>query len=344
MGCSTVTTASTPVLLAQVAAAANVSIAQASRALNGQPNVSEATRAHIQTVAKQMGYQPNRVAQQLRGVNSRQVILIVSDAETFDARAVSNYFGLLLRGLFAGLSEANCSPTLITVDAINEFTSYPIAAVITCTQRRDTIDAVCSTFTNVPIITAGHEEPTGNIYSTSYYDIAHWTTRCADLLIERGATNIALLINPAALELFYDPCASAYHQWCVANGQPAITADAMFSDDTFATAQTMLTDTSIDGIICFGPPAHSVIAAATGLGRTIPDDCLLISWGTAPALAEYTSPSLSTIDLNPLTAAALAVDALADALIGVRHHISLPVSITERDSTRPLLSETHAHD
>lgn len=54
------------VSLADVARAAGVGMATASRALSGREDVGEATRARIQEVASSMGYQPHRGAQALR--------------------------------------------------------------------------------------------------------------------------------------------------------------------------------------------------------------------------------------------------------------------------------------
>lgn len=54
------------VTLRDVARAAGVSINTASRALNGKPDVSEATRARVQAVAAQLDYRPNQVARGLR--------------------------------------------------------------------------------------------------------------------------------------------------------------------------------------------------------------------------------------------------------------------------------------
>ena len=54
------------VSLSDVARAAGVGKATASRALSGREEVGAATRARIRDIAADMGYQPHRVAQSLR--------------------------------------------------------------------------------------------------------------------------------------------------------------------------------------------------------------------------------------------------------------------------------------
>ncbi|MGH2541357.1 MAG: LacI family DNA-binding transcriptional regulator, partial [Ardenticatenaceae bacterium] len=53
------------VTLRHVARAAGYSVTTVSRALNGFPDVNEATRRHIAAVACELGYTPNLNARQL---------------------------------------------------------------------------------------------------------------------------------------------------------------------------------------------------------------------------------------------------------------------------------------
>ena len=61
---------------------ANVSIATVSRVLNGNPNVSDKTRAHVMDVMEKMGYKPNIFARGL-GLNTMKTIGIMC-SETSD--------------------------------------------------------------------------------------------------------------------------------------------------------------------------------------------------------------------------------------------------------------------
>lgn len=70
--------------LSDIAAAAGVSRSAAARVLLGtggdQVRVSEATRARIEAAARRLRYAPNRVAQQLRGVSSKTLGVIIDSS------------------------------------------------------------------------------------------------------------------------------------------------------------------------------------------------------------------------------------------------------------------------
>lgn len=67
------------VKLEDVAAAVGVSLSTASRALRGNPAVSERTRRRVQAAAERLGYEPNRMASALRARTSPFVGIVVPD-------------------------------------------------------------------------------------------------------------------------------------------------------------------------------------------------------------------------------------------------------------------------
>ena len=75
-----------------VAAAANISVSTASRALNNHPDVSEETRKRVLRVANEMGYERNPFAHSLVSGKSGLIAVVVYD---FD----NDYHLQLLRGL-----------------------------------------------------------------------------------------------------------------------------------------------------------------------------------------------------------------------------------------------------
>lgn len=67
--------------VAEVARLAGVSIATASRALNGVGRESEATRQRVHAVAAEIGYAPNAAARSLRRSLTGQLLLVVAEIE-----------------------------------------------------------------------------------------------------------------------------------------------------------------------------------------------------------------------------------------------------------------------
>jgi LacI family transcriptional regulator len=72
-----VSASSGPVLLSDVAAAAGVSLATASRALNSQAGVGAALAEKVREVARDLGYVANVHARQLAGGTTSVIGLIV---------------------------------------------------------------------------------------------------------------------------------------------------------------------------------------------------------------------------------------------------------------------------
>lgn len=78
------------VTLKDVAREAQVSFQTVSRAINGQPEISDETREKVLAVCRKLGYRPNRLAGSLRAKHSKVIGLVVSDIENaFFAEVVS---------------------------------------------------------------------------------------------------------------------------------------------------------------------------------------------------------------------------------------------------------------
>ncbi len=67
------------ITIKDIAQRAGVSYATVSRALNGRPDVSEATRQRVFELAREMGYQPNAIARSLVKQKSQIIAVIVPD-------------------------------------------------------------------------------------------------------------------------------------------------------------------------------------------------------------------------------------------------------------------------
>jgi LacI family transcriptional regulator, repressor for deo operon, udp, cdd, tsx, nupC, and nupG len=86
--------------MADVARRAGVSMATASRALNDQPHVSPATRAHVLAVADELAYVVSPEASRLAGGNTRRVAVVVPHISRW-------FFAAVLEGLESVLRNAD---------------------------------------------------------------------------------------------------------------------------------------------------------------------------------------------------------------------------------------------
>jgi LacI family transcriptional regulator, repressor for deo operon, udp, cdd, tsx, nupC, and nupG len=94
--------------LADVARLAGVSAATASRALNGKPEVAEATRARVLAVAQEHAYVVSPAASQLASGTNGRVAVVVPHLSRW-------FFGALLEGLEARLRQADLDVLLYHV-------------------------------------------------------------------------------------------------------------------------------------------------------------------------------------------------------------------------------------
>ena len=90
--------------LRAVARSSGVSAATVSRALNGRPEVSEATRAHVTETARRLGYLPNQQARTLARRRS-DTIGLIWDSSYVETQGRQPFLQDLLVGLKMALAE-----------------------------------------------------------------------------------------------------------------------------------------------------------------------------------------------------------------------------------------------
>lgn len=89
--------------LEEIAAIAGVSKATVSRVINGQPRVGAATRAHIQQIIREQGYEPNSAARALATGRSRTIGLV--SPAPMDSAFTNPYFFALTQGIAAACEK-----------------------------------------------------------------------------------------------------------------------------------------------------------------------------------------------------------------------------------------------
>ncbi|MER6950898.1 LacI family DNA-binding transcriptional regulator [Nonomuraea sp. NPDC000554] len=102
--------------IADIAQRVGVSKGAVSFALNGRPGVSEATRARILQVAKEMNWRPHSAARALGGARAEAVGLVI--ARPASTLGVEPFFAQLLSGLQAGLSAQSVALHLLVVEDV----------------------------------------------------------------------------------------------------------------------------------------------------------------------------------------------------------------------------------
>ncbi|MEH0108766.1 LacI family DNA-binding transcriptional regulator [Tersicoccus sp. MR15.9] len=101
--------AATAPTLEDVATAAGVSRATASRAINGLSSVKPAAAAAVAKAVEDLGYRPNTAARLLAGGRTGSVALILTepDLSAMNAASSESFFALPLRGVMTGIARAS---------------------------------------------------------------------------------------------------------------------------------------------------------------------------------------------------------------------------------------------
>ncbi|MGV8910630.1 MAG: LacI family DNA-binding transcriptional regulator [Propionicimonas sp.] len=125
--------------LVQVAARAAVSLKTASRAVNGEPYVSDETRTRVLDAARSLGFQLNRTASMLaRGIDSNMVGLITGDL-------ANPFYSALAKGIEQELRSHGAQLTVASSDEepererelIHELVSWQVRALVLVSTIED---------------------------------------------------------------------------------------------------------------------------------------------------------------------------------------------------------------
>lgn len=309
---------STPATTAtEVARAAGVSQSAVSLVMSGKAagRIAPATAAHIQEVARSLGYRPNVAARTLRTGTSALLGLVVLDAS-------HPFYGHMLSAADDAAAGHGLALTMIQTRGhestweqrlADQLSSGHLAGAIICGERlsdgsplRDRGDRLV--FVEVPepglrsvvlatgaateaavalLASHGHDEIA---YLAADYPSAVFAARAADCAAAASRHGVTLRANPRWRATFDVEAATAAAGRLLDDGARAVVCD----DDLLALA------------------LHRVAAAR---GISVPDDLEIVGVGDLDT-ARLVSPELTTVRLPAASIASAAVALLADTLAG----------------------------
>jgi DNA-binding LacI/PurR family transcriptional regulator len=282
-----------------VAARAGVSRTTASAALGGTGRIGEETRQHVLAVAAEMGYEVNRLAQNLRIQRAGAIGVYVPPEATGYEYYLEFAFGVVNEAMARetpvvlipnGTTEASLARDhvdgYIVIDAADDDP-----------QLRRLLDAGKPVVAAEPLPTDA--PPAAGVVS---FDHERAITELLDHLVGRGARRPAL-ISPPLDTAWARQVNAAYDRWCerVGSARQVVTAPFLADatsierplDQLFAgTEQPDAIVVAQDGI------AAAVSAAITARGQSVGSDMLLAA--CVDGLAVRSSiPPITAIDLIP---------------------------------------------
>ncbi|WP_281156188.1 LacI family DNA-binding transcriptional regulator [Streptomyces sp. HYC2] len=326
--------------MTDVARLAGVSPQTVSRTLSGHPNVRERTRSKVLAAVDQLGYRKNNAARMLSSGRSRTIGVVTLQTTFYSRTAV--LYGIESAAREAGYSVSTATTASLDTSAIEAalarlaeqgvegiVLAVPLIHVsrrieqLTGSVPTVTIDGSRTSATEVVavdqtqaarlatrhLLDLGHETVWHVAGPREWLDAASRTRGWRDTLEAEGRG------VPPELEGDWSP-ASGYRNGLVLGRIPDVTAVFVASDEM----------------------AFGVIRALHELGRRVPDDISVVGVDDI-ALAEYCSPSLTTVAQPFTQMGALAVSHLMRHLENpdaAREPASVEPALVVRASTAPM--------
>jgi LacI family transcriptional regulator len=327
--------------LSDVARQAGVSIATASKALNGREDVAPATRARVLAAAEQLNFIPNPMARGLLAGRTGTVGLLTSDLE-------GRFMIPILMGAedAFGAGQVNVFLCDARGDAIRE--QHHLKALLS--RRVDGIIVVGRQTDPRPSL--GQDIPVPVVYAYAPSDDPRDLSLTPDnytggrIAIEHllacGRTRIAHISGDPAYAASQDRLAGARAALAAAGLE--LVGEPMFSAWTEhwgrdAAAMLLAQHPDIDAVFCGSDQiARGVLDTARDLGRAVPDDLAVIGYDNWEVLATNSRPELTSVDANLQQLGRQAAQRVFDAIDGVdvgEGTSHLPVRLVIRGSTIP---------
>jgi LacI family transcriptional regulator len=295
------------VTLAEVAAAAGVSLATASRALHGAPgrSVRSELARRVQAAAVALGYSPNANAQAMVKGTTATVGLLVHDiADPYAAAVAAGVMAAAAaRGLIVTVASTRSDPDL-ELRHLEALHRQRARAVILAGSRFADPDATAATARQIGAIVAGggHAAVIGEDglgVSAVAVDNAGAASRLARVLHTLGYRRFAVLAGPEQLVTSEERLAGFRTGLADAGLDlpPENVIGAQFTRDGGYVAMTELLDRDIGVEAVFAVNDVMAVGAMAALreqGHRVPDDMAVAGFDDIPALRDIVPP-LTTV-------------------------------------------------
>ena len=327
--------------LEDVAAAAHVSLATASKALHGKPRVSEDTRRRVLAVAQQLNYSPNKLAQSLARGTSGTIGLVTSDLQGRFSTPILIGAENELRAQSTSVLLANArGDDALERNHVKKLLSLKVDGLL-IVQRGTNPRPSLGRDWGVPLVYAyGPSTDTEDCSVTC--DNVDAGRIAVNHLISCGRHRIAIIGGDETYTAANDRTKGALEALAEFGLEPAGPIRYGRWDENWGRAATrLLIDQGVefDAVVCQSDQlARGCIDALKQQGRKIPEDVAVIGHDNWEVLTSSSRPSLTSIDNEAETIGRRAARYLMDAINGHPHHgvDYVPCRLVQRESTLPL--------
>jgi LacI family transcriptional regulator len=329
------------VTLRDVAAAARVHVATASRALDAETAhpVSPETRARVKRAAEELGYRHHMMARGLRRGFSSTVGVVVADLE-------NPYTALVLRGLqsrlesgdYMALMTESRDDSQVLERAVGHLLARQVDGLVVLAVRSGDLDRVLKWATRVPVVLAVRGLPGSGVPAVTHDDLGG-ARLAAEHLAELGHRRVVQLPGPPDMQPFRD----RYDGFAEAAAELGLEALAVppASRPTFGEGRRLMgvalegRDRATAVFAHNDAMAMGAVRALRDAGLGCPGDVSVVGYNDVP-MADCLDPPLTTIRLDGHEVGRQAGEAVLAAIRG------LPVPLGGQPSPAELVVRASA--
>lgn len=281
-----------------VAKAAGVSLGTASRALNRAGRVSEDAIAAVTKAARQLGYEPDAVAQSMRTRSTGVIGLLVSDfANPLYARIITSVEASMQAAGYTLLLANTHNDRKREKALVETFRGRRVDGLILGPCEGEAPEFLERLDADLPVVALDRDfSASGTGVHVDHYHGALQATR---YLLNLGHTEIALLTPGSVLRPGRDRIAGfedAFRERGLTPNPKLIRAERSAMDYAFSEALGLLSAPQAPtAFMCLGTRILSgVLQALRHSGRSVPDDVSVLSIGDTD-LSQLFSPAITSL-------------------------------------------------
>jgi len=321
------------ITIRELAQAANVSIGTVSRALKGQPGLSEQTRAKVLQVAQALGYDVGK----LRTGKPRRVLFLYN--RHIDSLATNQFYSHVLHGAEVACREAGISLSLMSVmpgdDIVSQVRRQEAEALLAVGFfENETLSAMRAC--ELPLVLADHFHSGLRCINVDNVGGSYAATQH---LLDGGARRLALIVGPLSHHSV-SLRAVGFRRALFEAGRLADPALEMPMDMSLvyhdagcdAMRRLLALPEPPDAVFAYNDQtALGAIEVCNELGLRVPQDIRIVGFDDID-LAGRSQPPLTTVRIDKEALGREAIVALIEGLTSPGEQL-LPVELVVRESS-----------